>query len=115
AFERYEVADLRAALDEKAAMAERDHREDREADEMPVAVPGVDHEPAERCLAASVRRIMGHWREPMVHIIREINALRDDLTGQQRRHVVPGVPRKLQREASHAQAPSIENNLAAPI
>jgi hypothetical protein len=34
-------------------MAERDHREDRQTDEMPVATRGVDQEPAERRLAAS--------------------------------------------------------------
>ena len=80
-FKLREVADGGAALDEKAAMAERDHREDRQADEMPVAARGVDHEPAERRLAASARRIVGDWPEAMVHVILEVDPLRDDLAG----------------------------------
>src|SRR4029450_10853373 len=59
AFQRREVADSGAALDEKAAMAERDHREDREADEMPVAARGVHYETAKRCLIARATPIIG--------------------------------------------------------
>jgi hypothetical protein len=48
----------------------------------------------------------------MVHIILEIDPLRDDLAGQQRRKVIPRVARKLQREARHWQAPSIEGHVS---
>src|SRR5262249_5597616 len=104
-FKCREVADDAATLNEKAAMAKRDHREDRQTDEMLVAVRSVDHEPAERRLTASARRLIGDRHAHTMHIITEVNPLRDDLAGQQRREVIPGVASKLQREARHGQAP----------
>ena len=96
-------------------MTERDHREDRQADELPVAARGVDHEPAERRLTTSARRIVGDRSEPMVHVILEVNPLRDDLASQQRCDVIPGVASKLQREARHWQAPFMEKQLEAHV
>src|SRR5262245_18764700 len=105
-FERREVTNSGAPLDEKAAMAECYHWEDRQADEMPVDACGVDHEPTERRLAASARGVVGDRPEPMVHVILEVDRLRDNLPGQQRRNVIPRIASKLQREACHGQTPS---------
>ncbi len=81
-FKLREVSDGGAALDEKAAMAERDHWEDRQADKIPVAVRGLDHEPAERRLAARARRIVGDGPEAMMHIVLEVDTLWDDIASQ---------------------------------
>jgi hypothetical protein len=51
----------------------------------------------------------------MVYIILEVDPLWDDLAGQPRHEVIPGVASKLQREARHAQAPSMEKQLEVHV
>jgi hypothetical protein len=92
-----EVPDRRAAFDEEAAVTERDHREDRQRDELPIAGRRIDEVFADRRLPAVAGRVVADG-EPVLDVVGKVDPLGHDLAGEQRGDVAPGIAGKLQGE-----------------